>query len=364
MRHLSLLLLLLCTLLRLDPALAEQREVRVYNWIEYLPKDVIKDFEQQTGIHVQYDVFDNVQTMESKLLTGNSGYDVVFPSGSQLGKLIKAKALVPLDRAQLPNWKNLDPAFMNRLAVNDPDNRFAGPYLWGTTLIGYNVAKIHEIFGPEVQFDSWDFIFKPENIAKLKQCGVAFLDAPEEILPIALHYLGLPPNSDKREDYAKAQALMLSIRPSILYFSSAKFPVDLANGDICVAVGWSGAFTQARNMAKAAGKGIDIAMSLPRGGTLQWADVIAIPQGVRHPSEAHAFIDFLLRPEVIARISNTLEYPNPNLPAQPLIDARLRSDPNIFVPEARRAELFMQTPADLALDRLRTRVWTTIRNGQ
>ena len=239
--------------------LAEERTVRIYNWIEYLPPEVLKSFQEETGIRPIYDVFDSAETMESKLLTGNSGYDVVFPGTANLGHLITAGAVQPLDRAQLPNWQHLDPEFMKSLeAVGDTGNRYAVPYLWGTTLIGYNVDKVRKALGPDVQMNSWDIIFKEENLAKLASCGVGFLDAGNEILPIALHYKGLDPNSQKREDYVQAQAVMMKIRPYVTYFNSSRYGMDLANGDICVGVGWSGGVALAARLADAAGKGVKV----------------------------------------------------------------------------------------------------------
>lgn len=342
-----------------------QPEVRIYNWIEYLPPEVLKDFERDTGIRPIYDVFDSVETLESKLLTGNSGYDVVFPGTSNIGKLIQAGAVQPLDRAQLPNWTHLDPAFMTSLeAVGDRGNRYTVPYLWGTTLIGYNVDKVREVLGPDAQLDTWDVIFKPENLSRLAACGVGFLDAAGEILPIALHYQGLDPNSENPADYKKAQALMLQARPNISYFNSSRYGMDLANGDICAAVGWSGGIALARTLANAAGKGVKVAMALPKEGAPMWADVMAIPVNAPHGKEAHAFIDYILRPEVIARISNRIGYPNPNKDATALVDEAIRNDPNMYIPEPARSTLFALEPLPNAVERVRTRTWTTIKSNR
>ncbi|WP_263263199.1 polyamine ABC transporter substrate-binding protein [Pseudomonas sp. RIT-PI-S] len=337
-------------------------ELRIYNWIEYLPKDVLQDFEHRTGISVTYDVFDSPQTLEARMLTGSSGYDIAFPSSSQIPHLIAAKAVMPLDRAQLPHWSNLDARFMQQHEALDPGNAYAVPYLWGTTLIGYNQAKVTAALGPNVDMRDYDLLFKPENIAKLAQCGVAFLDSPDEILPIALNYLGLNPNSQREEDYAKAEALLKSIRPYIRYFNSSKFGQDLANGDICVAVGWSGGMLAARNMALAANNGNDIRMALPRQGTLMWSDEMVIPKGATHLAQAHAFIDYLLEPEVIARVTNQIGYPNPNAGSAGKIDPALLQDQNLFVPEAQRHLLFRFEPPSMALQRLMTRIWNRIRS--
>ncbi|HEK2237812.1 TPA: extracellular solute-binding protein, partial [Pseudomonas aeruginosa] len=302
--------------------------------------------------------------LESKLLTGNSGYDVVFPSSSNIGKLITAGAFEPLDRSKLVNWQHLDPSFMTSLeAVGDKGNRFTVPYLWGTTLIGYNVDKVKAALGPNVQMNSWDVIFKPENLSKLSSCGVGFLDAGNEILPIALHYRGLPPNSQNRDDYKKAAEALKAIRPYITYFNSSRYGMDLANNDICVAVGWSGGVAIARKLADAAGKGVKVAMALPKEGAPMWSDVMAIPTKAPHPEEAHAFINYILRPDVIARISNVIGYPNPNKDATELVSPEIRNDPNMYISGEARRSLFALEPVSNATERVRTRVWTSIKTS-
>jgi len=344
---------------------AAQPTVRIYNWIEYLPPEILKDFERDTGIRPIYDVFDSVETLESKLLTGNSGYDVVFPGTSNIGKLIQAGAVQPLDRSKLPNWQHLDPAFMTSLeTVGDHGNRYTVPYLWGTTLIGYNVDKVQKALGAEVKMDSWDVIFKPENLSRLAGCGVGFLDAAGEILPIALHYQGLDPNSQTPADYKQAQALMLQARPNISYFNSSRYGMDLANGDICAAVGWSGGIALARQLANAAGKGVKVEMALPKEGAPMWADVMAVPVNAPNVEQAHAFIDYILRPEVIARISNKIGYPNPNKDATALVDEAIRNDPNMYIPEPARRTLFALEPLPASVERIRTRTWTTIKSNR
>lgn len=343
-------------------SLAEERTVRIYNWIEYLPPEVLKSFQDETGIRPIYDVFDSVETLESKLLTGNSGYDVVYPSSSNISHLIAAGAVQPLDRNQLPNWKHLDSEFMKSLeAVGDEGNRYAVPYLWGTTLIGYNVDKVRQVLGSDVQMNTWDIIFKPENLAKLYTCGVGFLDAANEIVPIALHYEGLDPNSQKREDYSQAQAAMMKIRPYITYFNSSRYGMDLANGDICVAVGWSGGVALAKQLADAAGKGVKVEMALPKEGAPMWSDVMVVPANAPHTKEAYEFINYILRPDVIARISNRIGYPNPNKDATELVNADIRSNPNMYVPDETRKTLFALEPVPSTVERIRTRTWTAIK---
>jgi putrescine transport system substrate-binding protein len=343
---------------------ADERTVRIYNWIEYLPPDVLKDFQKETGIRPVYDVFDSVETLESKLLTGNSGYDVVFPSSANIGKLITAGAFEPLDRAKLPNWQHLDPTFMTSLeAVGDAGNRFTVPYLWGTTLIGYNVDKVQAALGPNVAMNTWDIIFKPENLSKLASCGVGFLDAGNEILPIALHYQGLPPNSEDRGDYKKAAEALQAIRPYVTYFNSSRYGMDLANDEICVAVGWSGGVALARKLANAAGKGVKVTMAMPKEGAPMWSDVMAVAAKAPHPDEAHTFINYILRPEVIARISDAIGYPNPNKDATALVSPEIRNDPNMYVSDEVRRTLFPLEPVSSATERVRTRTWTTVKTS-
>lgn len=344
--------------------MAEERTVRIYNWIEYLPPEILKSFQEETGIRPIYDVFDSVETLQSKLLTGNSGYDVVYPSSSNVSHLIQAGAVQPLDRSQLPNWPHLDPEFMKTLeAAGDTGNRYAVPYLWGTTLIGYNVDKVHKALGADVQMNTWNVIFKEENLAKLASCGVGFLDAANEIVPIALHYQGLDPNSAKRDDYPQAQVAMMKIRPYITYFNSSRYGMDLANGDICVAVGWSGGMALAKQLADAGGKGVKVEMALPKEGAPMWSDVMMVPANAPHTKEAYAFINYILRPDVIARISNKIGYPNPNKDSTALVDASIRNNPNMYVPDEARKTLFALEPVSAAIERVRTRVWTSIKTN-
>lgn len=352
------------TLLSLALQAAEGRTVRIYNWIEYLPAEVLQSFQAETGIQPVYDVFDSAEMLESKLLAGDSGYDVVFPSSSAIARFIQLGAFAPLDRRKLSNWQHLDGRFMQELAGSDPGNQYAVPYMWGTTLIGYNLDKVREVLGADVRLDSWELIFRQENIAKLARCGVGFIDSPSEILPIALRYLGLPAHSRQASDYQQARQLLLAIRPYIAYFNSARYSMDLANGDICVAVGWSGGVAQADRLARAAGKGVRIEMLLPREGVPQWADVMVIPKGARHIEEAHAFINYLLRPEVMARISNALGYPNANQDATALVDESIRNNPAMYVPADRLALLYPLQALPLPVERLRTRTWSAIRAGK
>jgi len=286
--------------------------VHIYNWSDYIGETTLADFQKETGIKPVYDVFDSNETLEGKLLAGRTGYDVVVPSNHFLGKQIKAGAFQKLDKSQLPNYSNLDPVLLKRLEQNDPGNLYAVPYLWGTNGIGYNIDKVRAALGDKAPVDSWDLVFNEANLAKLGECGVAMLDSPSEMLPVALHYLGLPPNSTHPDDYKKAEALLLKLRPHIAYFNSSKFISDLANGNICVAVGWSGAMLEAKTNAEQANNGVKIAYSLPREGAPVWFDTLVLLKDAPHPEQGLAFIDYLMRPEVIAPVSDHLSYPNGN----------------------------------------------------
>ncbi len=353
-----------CLSCGLAMAAADAPSVHVYNWYDYIGPTTLKDFKRDTGIMPIYDTFDSAEVLESKLLTGGSGYDVVVASNFSLPTLIKAGVLEPLDPAKLPNLKHMDPALLAKLASNDPGNRYAVPYMWGTNGIGYNVDKVRAVLGEQAPVDSWDLLFKEENLAKLSQCGVALLDSPSEILPIALHYLGLPPNSKNPDDYQKAEALLLKLRPHIAYFNSSKFITDLSNGDICVAVGWAGGMLDAKANAEQAGNGVRIEYSLPKEGAPVWFDTLVLLKQAPHPTQGLAFIDYLMRPEVIAPITDHLRYPNGNRSATPLVSATTRNNPAVYPPAETMARLFTLEPLPKKTERIRTRVWSKVKSGQ
>ncbi|MGX5217177.1 polyamine ABC transporter substrate-binding protein [Pseudomonas segetis] len=342
---------------------AAERELRVYNWADYILPSVPKDFAKSTGIKLTWDVFDTNESLEAKLLTGNSGYDLVVPSNTFLDTQIKAGVFQKLDKSKLPNWKNLDPELLKLMATNDPGNEHAVPYMYGTVIIGFNPAKVKEALGADAPVDSWDLIFKEENISKLKQCGVAMLDSPGDIMPIALHYLGLNPNSTKKADYAKATDLMMKIRPNIAYFHSAKYMTDIANGNICVAVGYSGSFYQFANRAKEAGNGVVVDWRLPKEGAPLWFDSFAIPASAQNVEEAHEFLNTLLDPQVIASTSNFLGYPNPNKAALPLMKAEIRDNAGLTPTAEAQKTLYVLQPLPQKAERMRTRAWTKIKSG-
>ncbi|KMN20861.1 polyamine ABC transporter substrate-binding protein [Pseudomonas helleri] len=338
--------------------------VKVYNWSDYIAPDTMKNFQRDTGIGFTYDLFDSNETLDGKLMTGNSGYDVVFPSNHFMARQIEGGALKKLDKSQLPNWKNLNPVLLKALEVNDPGNEHGFPYLWGSTGIGYNVAKVKAVLGDNAPVDSWDLIFKPENMAKLSKCGVAILDNGPEILPAALNYLGLPPHSKNPDDYKKAEDLLMKVRPYISYFHSSKYTSDLANGNICVAVGFSGDILQAETRAKEAKNGIEIGYSIPKEGAAIWFDMVAMPADAPDEKAAYSFMNYLLRPDVMAGISNYVHYANGNQQADALVSPEIKADTKVYPTPEMMDKLFALEAMPLKIDRVRTRVWTKIKAGE
>ncbi len=337
--------------------------VHIYNWSDYIGETTLADFEKASGIKPIYDVFDSNETLEGKLLAGRSGYDLVVPSNHFLGKQIKAGAFQKLDRAQLPNWQNLDPALLKQLQNNDPGNQYAVPYLWGTNGIGYNVEKVKAALGVD-KIDSWATVFEPANMQKLAGCGVSFLDSADEMIPAMLNYLGLDPNSTHPDDYQQAEAKLLAVRPYVSYFHSSKYIGDLANGNICVAVGFSGDVLQAADRAEEAGKGIEIAYVIPKEGANLWFDMLAIPADATNVKEAHAFIDYLLEPAVIAGVSDYVGYANPNPKAGELMDQDVRNDEAVYPPQTVLDKLYISAELPTKVQRRMTRSWTRVKSGQ
>jgi len=337
--------------------------VHIYNWSDYIAPNTLADFQKATGIKPVYDVFDSNETLEGKLLAGRTGYDVVVPSNHFLGKQIKAGAFQKLDRSQLTNYANLDPVLLKRLEQNDPGNQYAVPYLWGTNGIGYNVDKIKEVLGVD-KIDSWSVLFEPENIKKLHSCGVAFLDSADEMMPTVLNYMGLNANSTNPEDYKKAEAKLLAVRPYVTYFHSSKYISDLANGDICIAIGFSGDMFQARSRAAEAGKGVKVAYTIPKEGGALWFDMLAIPKDSSNVKEAHAFINYLLKPEVIAQVSDSVGYANPNPGSDKLMEQSIRTDVAVYPPQAVLDKTYVSVELPPNIQRLMTRSWTKVKSGK
>jgi putrescine transport system substrate-binding protein len=340
-----------------------RRVVNVYNWTDYISPEVLKDFTRDTGIEVTYDTFDSNDTLETKLLAGKSGYDVVVPSANFMQQQIKAGVFQKLDKSKLPNLANAWPEVTKRLAVYDPDTQYAVNYMWGTVGIGYNVKKAQQVL-PNVKIDSWDIVFKPENISKFKACGVHMLDSADDILPAALKYLGFDPNSSKTDELEKAAALMSKIRPNVRKFHSSEYLNALASGQICLVVGFSGDIKQAQNRAAEAKRGVEIGYAIPKEGAQLWFDNLAIPKDARHVDEAHAFIDYMMRPEVAAKNSNFIAYANGNLASQKFIDKAVLEDPSVYPSAETMSRLYTIVAHDAQTKRVMNRLWTRIKTGK
>jgi putrescine transport system substrate-binding protein len=342
---------------------AADREVRVYNWSDYIDPTILEDFTKETGIKVVYDVFDSNEVLETKLLAGNTGYDIVVPTASFLSRQIKAGVFQKLDKSKIPNISNIWPEVYQRIAVYDPGNEYALNWMWGTTGVGYNEAKIKERM-PDAPVNSLDMILKPENAAKFKDCGIYVLDSPEDIVPVVLNYLGIDPNTTNPDDFKKAEDLLLKIRPNVKKFHSSEYINALANGDICMALGWSGDILQAASRAEEAKNGQEIKYNIPKEGTQMWFDMMAIPADAKNVEEAHILLNYLNKPEVMAKASNFISYANGNLASQKFIDEEILKNPAVFPDPETLKKLYVKTTWDNKTQRLVTRMWTRVVTGQ
>ncbi len=340
----------------------EERVLHVYNWADYIGADTIAEFERATGIEVVYDVYDSNQLLESKLLAGDTGYDIVSTTTGFYGRQIRAGAYEPLDKAKLPNWTNLDPEVLAVQAGADPGNRYAAPYLHATNGFAYNAALVAKRM-PDAPLDSLDMLFKPSVIARFADCGVSFLDSPDDVIELALTYLHLDPNSRRAEDLHAAEHLLLAVQPFVRTFDSADYVNQLAAKELCVAMGWSSDFSIAAARARAAGLDIPLAFTLPKEGSNITYNALLIPHGAPHPVAAHLFINFILSPRVIAAITNEIHYGNDNLAARPYVNPLILNDQAIYPSAAARRKLYVPGEVDMDYDRLRTRVWTRIKTG-
>jgi len=356
------LMVALGALLVAMPAHAQDNVVNVYNWSDYIAEDTVAKFEAETGIKVNYDVFDSNELVEAKLLAGGSGYDVVVPSGFFLERQVAAGLFLPFDKSKIPNLSNMDPDVMAAAAAHDPDNAHSVDYMWGTTAIGYNVGKVAERLG-EAPIDSWDAVFKPDNLAKLQDCGVNILDAPAEVMATALNYLGLDPNSESPDDLKKAEDLLMSIRPYVRTFNSSQYIDDLGNGEICLSIGYSGDVFIARDAAAEANAGVEVAYVIPKEGALKWFDLFAIPADAPHVDNAYKFIDFMLRPDIAAANTNYVFYASGNKAALDLIDPEVKDDPAIYPTPEVSAKLFNLKAHTPDYDELLTETWQRIKAG-
>jgi putrescine transport system substrate-binding protein len=342
---------------------AAPKVLNLYIWSDYLAPNTLADFEKQTGIKVHVAYYDTNETLETKLLAGSSGFDVVVPTASYFERLIKAGAFMALDKSKLPNLKNMDPQLMARVTQNDPDNAHGVIYLWGTNDIGYNEKMVRALM-PDAPLDSWRLVFDPAVAAKVAKCGISVLDSPAEMIRAAYSYLGKDPNSQSAEDLAAAESVLTKIRPYIRNIHSSEYIEALANGDLCIAVAYNGDVMQARDRAREAGKGIDINYNVPKEGSILWFDMLAIPKDAPDPDSAYAFLNYMMDPKVIADVSNFKRYADANAAAQALVLPEVKNDPRIYPTPAQRQTLAVQLSDSPDQTRAVTRVWQKFKTGQ
>lgn len=340
-----------------------EKILNIYNWTDYIAPETVANFERETGIRVRYDTYDGNEVLETKLLTGRTNYDIVVPTGPFFERLLRAGVFRKLDQDALPNRRNLDPDVMRRLALHDPGNAYAVPYLWSTAGIGYNVDRVRERLG-NTAVDSWAILLDPRNAAKLRDCGITVIDSPSDVFAAALIYLGRDPNSHDPGDAAAAADVLMKIRPYVRTIDSVQYISDLANGGVCAALGWSGDALQARDRAVEAGNGVKIAYVVPREGSLILFDMMGIPADAPHPHNAEAWMNFLMRPDVIAGITNFVKYPNGNAASLPLVKPAIRVDTAIYPAAETRAKLHVPLAEPAEFSRLITRLWTRFRTGE
>jgi putrescine transport system substrate-binding protein len=337
--------------------------LNLYIWSDYLAANTLSNFEKQTGIKVHATYFDTNETLETKLLAGNSGYDIVVPTASFLERQIKEGVYLPLDKSKLPNLRYMDGLLMSKVAQHDPGNAHGVIYMWGTNGIGYNEQLVKALL-PKAPLDSWRIVFDPAVASKVAKCGISVLDSPAEMMRAVYSYLGKDPNSQSPDDLVQAEAVLTKIRPYIRNINSSEYIEALANGDICVAVGYNGDVLQARDRARAAGRGIEIKYTVPKEGSILWFDMLAIPKDAPNPDSAYAFINYVITPQVIADISNFKRYANADAQAQSLLDPSVRDDPGIYPPAEQRQKLAVQLADSTDQTRAITRVWQKFKTGQ
>ncbi|MGC1428379.1 MAG: polyamine ABC transporter substrate-binding protein [Albidovulum sp.] len=342
---------------------AGAEEVRVYNWSDYIDEELLTKFEEESGIDLIYDVFDSNELLETKMLAGSSGYDVVVPSGIFLQRQIQAGAFQKLDKAQLPNSANMWDAVSERTEKYDPGNEYSVNYMWGTTGIGVNINKVKEVLGDDAPVTSLALIFDPANMEKLASCGVHLLDAPAEIIPAALKFLGEDPDAQDFEVISKVEPLLTAVAPYITKFHSSEYINALANGDICVAFGWSGDILQARDRAAEADNGVEIEYHIPKEGALMWFDQMAIPADAQNPTGAHKFLNFIMDANNMAAASNYVYYANGNKASQEFLNEDVIGDNAIYPDEETTANLYTTSPYDAKVNRSVTRMWTKVKSG-
>lgn len=342
----------------------EEKVLNIYNWSDYIAEDTIKNFERETGIKVRYDNFDNNEIVHAKLVAGKTGYDIVVPSSHWAKLQIDGGLLRKLDKSQIPNWKNMDPSVLHQLQSMDPTNDYLADWMWGFTTVGINVDKVKAALGSTPMPDNaWDLVFNPEYISKLKGCGVSFLDSASEIVPAALHYLGKPSFSKNQADYAQAEQLLKSVRPYVTLFSSSGYINDMANGSVCLALGWSGDINIARQRAIDGKTGQKIEALLPKTGGLLFFDVMVIPADAAHPGNAHKWINYILRPEVHAGLTNKVFYANPNKESRKFVKPEVANNPTVFLSDADMKKMVPPNALNNDLRRLMTRTYTKFKTG-
>jgi putrescine transport system substrate-binding protein len=364
-RSLAIALFFVCGLSAGFPAArgAEEQELYIYNWADYIGRDTIKEFERLTGIKVVYDTYDAEETMEARLLAGDSGYDLVSASQNFFGREIKAGVYEQLDRSKITLWQNLDPHVLAIQAAYDPGNAHAVPYLHAMNGFAYNVDMIKARM-PNAPVDSLDMIFKPEVVAKFADCGVTFLDSPEDTIGLAMRYLKIDPNRAGPDDYKAAEQLLMKVRPYVRSFDSSEFMNGLANRETCIAMSWSSDYANAQARARAVGVSVNLAFTVPREGAMQSFSALLIPQGAPHPEAAYRFINFLLQPRVIAAITNEIYYGNDNIASRPYVDPRILSDPTLYPTADIEARLYREDEISPAKERILTRTWTRVKTGK
>lgn len=359
------LLPLLALLLMAVPAVAQERVLNVYNWSDYIDPEVVARFTRESGIRVRYDVYDSLETLEGRLSAGRSGYDIVVPTSEPtFARLLRAGALRPIDRAAVPNWANLNPTLMERVAAIDPGNRHGAIYLWGTVGLGIRVDRVRAALG-DVPFDNLDILLKPENAARLASCGIMVMDSPTDVLPSVLRWLGRDPNSNAADDLRAAEQALMGIRRHVRAIIASSSILDaLATGEACVALTYSGDVIQAATRAREAGRGVDVGYVMPREGAQLWFDMLAIPADAPNPEAAQQFINFLLQPDVMAAITNQVRYPNAVPASRPLVNEAVRNDPNVFPSAEALSRSFVAGTPPREAERLRTRLWSRFKAGR
>ena len=345
------------------PSSDSEKTLNLYIWSDYLAPDTLENFTKKTGIAVNMDVFDSSELLEAKMLAGGSGYDVVVPNGPVLARFIKAGIVQPLDRSKLSNLANQDAAIAGRAASSDPNNAHGIVDMWGTSGIGYNAAKVKEALGEDAPVDSWKLILDPAYASKLAACGIYVFDSPADVFELTLAYMGKDPHSTVPDDYAGAAATWQAVRPHIAKFHNSEYISALANGDICVAMGFSGDIFQAADRAKEVGKGVEIAYSIPKEGAVMWFDFLAIPKDAPHPTAAHVFLNYILEPEVMAAITNEVFYANANAKAAPFVSKEIMEDENVYPAAEMMQRLFPETAPSAEIETLRSRLWNGVKTG-